>query len=337
MNNDFIITAGVIAFNEENYISNLLNQLYAQDYPHNLTELVLVDSDSTDATKSILENFRDTYKNEYKNIIVLSNHGKCQAAGWNVVIDNFSGDALIRIDAHTRIPSDFIRQNAECILSGEMVCGGPRPNISENDTPFKNLILLADRSLFGGSFGKYHESQKKTYVDTVFHACYRREVIEKIGHFNVKLGRTEDNDFHYRVREAGYKICYNPLIHSNQFSRQDIKSSVKQKYGNGFWCGRTCAVNYKCVSLFHFIPFLFVMAIILGIILGLVVSWLPLALLMGAYFIANLGLTILSIISERKFKLVYLLLPLLFFTLHLAYGIGTLNGFISILINNPNR
>ena len=51
---DFIITAGVIAFNEENYISNLLNQLYAQDYPHNLTELVLVDSDSTDATKSIL-------------------------------------------------------------------------------------------------------------------------------------------------------------------------------------------------------------------------------------------------------------------------------------------
>lgn len=337
MEKEFIISAGIIAYNEENYINNLLNQILSQEYPHNLTELILVDSKSTDATKSIFEKFREEHLEEYKSIIVLDNNGCNQASGWNVVIDNFSGDALIRIDAHTKIPADFIRKNVECLMSGEMVCGGKRPNISENDTQLKNLILLADKSLFGGSFGKYHESEKRFYTDTVFHGCYRKEVIQNVGKFNEKLGRTEDNDFHQRVREAGYKICYDPGICSYQFSRQDIKSAVKQKYGNGYWCGRTCAINPKCISLFHFVPFCFVMAIIFSVILGLVFSWIPTILLGIAYLIADLGLTILSIIAEKQFKIIYLLLPLLFFILHISYGIGTFNGFISILTKNPNK
>ena len=32
------------------------------------------------------------------------------------------------------------------------------------------------------------------------------------GLFNENLGRTEDNEMHYRIRKAGYKICFNPDI-----------------------------------------------------------------------------------------------------------------------------
>ncbi len=335
--NEIIMSVGIVAYNEEDFIPSLLSDILAQDFPKKQIELLFINSMSTDGTVGIFKEFKENHGEEYKNILVLDNPLKNQASGWNVAIDNFSGDALIRLDAHAKITQDFIRHNAECLCSGEMVCGGMRPNIIKNATALKNLVLLADTSMFGGSFGKYHNSDKKSYVDTLFHGCYRKEVIEKVGHFNPELGRTEDNDFHQRVRQAGYKICYDPQIKSYQYSRGSIIGSVRQKYGNGFWIGRTTAVNPKCISLFHFVPFLFVLAIIGTSVIGALWTWALFALLIAAYGFVNIALSLISIISAKPFHLVNLLLPIMFLALHLAYGIGTIMGFISILTRNPKR
>ena len=45
------ITIAVIAYNEENTIKNILDDISRQDYDHSLMEVVLVDSASTDGTK----------------------------------------------------------------------------------------------------------------------------------------------------------------------------------------------------------------------------------------------------------------------------------------------
>lgn len=47
------ITIAVIAYNEENTIKNILDDISRQDYDHNLMEVVLVDSASTDGTKAV--------------------------------------------------------------------------------------------------------------------------------------------------------------------------------------------------------------------------------------------------------------------------------------------
>lgn len=62
----------------------------------------------------------------------------------------------------------------------------------------------------------YRKGNHKTYVKSVFHGAYRKEIFEKAGLFNENLGRTEDNEMHYRIRKAGYKICFNPDIISYQ-------------------------------------------------------------------------------------------------------------------------
>lgn len=335
--NEIIMSVGIVAYNEESFIPALLEDILSQSFPKAQTELLFINSMSTDRTVEIFSEFKRAYDEEYKNILILDNPQKNQASGWNVAIDNFSGDALIRLDAHAKITEDFIENNALCLSSGEMVCGGMRPNIIKDATPVKNLVLLADTSMFGGSFGKYHNSEKKSYVDTLFHGCYRREVIAKVGHFNPDLGRTEDNDFHQRVREAGYKICYDPSIKSYQYSRGSVFGSVRQKYGNGYWIGRTTAINPKCISLFHFVPFLFVLSIVATVLFGAIWSWLLFQLLISAYGLVNLALSIISILSFKPFSAVNLLLPFMFLALHLAYGIGTVMGFISILTNNPKK
>ena len=47
------ITIAVIAYNEENTIKNILDDISRQDYDHNLMEVVLVDSASTDGTRRL--------------------------------------------------------------------------------------------------------------------------------------------------------------------------------------------------------------------------------------------------------------------------------------------
>ena len=51
------ITIAVIAYNEENTIKNILDDISRQDYDHNLMEVVLVDSASTDGTKAVMQKF----------------------------------------------------------------------------------------------------------------------------------------------------------------------------------------------------------------------------------------------------------------------------------------
>ena len=130
----------------------------------------------------------------------------------NIVLKNSKADVILRIDAHAKLDKDFIENNMKCINSGEFVCGGPRENIIDENTGWKRLLLSAEQSMFGSGIASYrNKTEERKYVKSVFHGAYRREVIEKVGLFNEGLIRTEDNEYNYRIRKVGYKICYDPL------------------------------------------------------------------------------------------------------------------------------
>lgn len=318
----------VIAYNEEKALPSLFSDIRRQDYPHEEMEIVLVNSMSTDATRQLMENF--SYEdNGFQRVVVLDNPKGKQASGWNVAINAAQGDVIIRIDAHAMVPKDFVSKNIECLKDGEYVSGGQRPNVVEESTPWKETLLLAESSMFGSSIAPYRKGTSKTYVKSVFHGAYRREVFEKAGLFNENLGRTEDNEMHYRIREAGYKICYSPEIISYQHVRGSWKSMLKQKYGNGRWIGLTLSVCPRCFSVFHFVPLCFVLAIIGTILMQCLGIGLPLALLVGAYVTVDLLMSILSVRGQKKYWQ-YMLLPVIFFSLHFVYGVGTLVGIIQI-------
>ncbi len=318
----------VIAYNEEKAILSLFSDIRNQDYPHDKMEVILVNAMSTDNTRALMEQFAEE-DNGFKRVVVVDNPKKIQAAGWNVAIHEAKCDIIMRIDAHTMIPKEFVSKNVRCIEAGEFVSGGPRPNIAEEDNPWKHTLLLAESSMFGSSIAPYRKGHQKTYVKSVFHGAYRREVFEKAGFFNENLGRTEDNEMHYRIREAGYKICYDPNIISYQHTRSSWKRMMQQKYGNGYWIGLTLGVCPKCFALYHFIPFLFVLAILFTAVLALFGHGYLLAILTALYTVVNISMSLGAVLKEKK-HWQYLLLPLIFFSLHVSYGIGTLVGVLKM-------
>lgn len=323
-----LVSFCVIAYNEEKAIYSLFKDIVDQDYPHDKMEVVLVDAMSTDQTKQLMMDFSKK-EHGFKRVVVLNNEKKIQAAGWNVAIKEARGDIILRIDAHTMIPSDFVSKNVQCILSGENVSGGRRPNVVEDETPWKHTLLLAESSMFGSSIAPYRKGNHKTYVKSVFHGAYRKEVFEKAGLFNENLGRTEDNEMHYRIRKAGYKICFNPDIISYQNIRNSWLGMLRQKYGNGHWIGLTLGICPRCFSIHHFVPLLFILALIITGFLALIGYKCLFFLLCVLYVAIDLLMSLFAIRKQRKY-IYYFLLPIIFLSLHIAYGIGTLFGIIEM-------
>lgn len=322
------VSVCVIAYNEEKALPRLLNDINAQDYPSEKMEIVLVDSMSNDKTRQIMNQFAEENP-QYIRVTVEKNTGGCQATGWNTAIRASREEIIIRIDAHARIPDDFVRKNVECMKSGEYVTGGARPNLPESDTPWQKVLLMAESSMFGSGIAGFRREKKKKYVKSMFHAAYRREVFERAGLFDERLGRTEDNEMHYRIRSYGYRLCYDPKIHSYQYTRSSLLKMMKQKYGNGYWVALTLKVCPRCLSAYHLVPFVFVAAIFGTSALALKGRSFWAKLLWSIYGSAAVLMSVAAVWKKKK-HIYQLALPILFLILHISYGIGSFVGLLKL-------
>lgn len=329
------VTVCVVAYNEEKTIMGILNEIAAQDYPHQDMEILLIDSNSTDNTKHLLESFQRNTSG-FRRIEVLDNPRRILSAGWNVALKHYQGDAIVRVDAHADIPKDFITRNVRMLNQGEYITGGIRPNVVDEPDDWKNTILLAEQSMFGSSIAPYRRSEKKRYVKSIFHGCYRREVFDKVGNYNENLGRTEDNEMNHRIRQAGFKLCYSPDIISYQHTRTSLRKMMKQKFGNGYWVALTLKVSPKCLSWYHFVPLMFIIGIILTISLGVMGVWWPFVCFFGLYFFSTVVCSFLAVRGVKKVAYQFLL-PIIFFCLHVSYGIGSVIGIIKLPFWNGNK
>lgn len=322
-----LVSVAIVAHNEEACIKDIIGDILSQDFPHDRMELLFIDSASTDFTKLAMTEFAQSDDAcEFSRVIVLDNDKKILPAGCNVAFAHFSGDAFVRIDAHARIPSDFIRRNVEILQEGEDVCAGPRPTMAFPETGWTNTLLVAEDSAFGSSVADYRFRSEKLYVSAAFHAMMRREVIEAVGLYDERLVRTEDNDYFYRIRMAGYKIRFDGRIFSQQHARASLRRVAKQKYGNGYWVGRTLFIRPKCLKAYHFAPFVFVLGILALVIAGFAASWIPFLACGAAYLLICVALAVRAAVQSPKRCIAFAALPVVFFTIHITYGAGTCVG-----------
>ena len=328
-NEDLRVSLCTIAYNEESVLNGLFRDFSEQSYPHDKIEIILVDNASTDNTKAMMKEFQKTDYG-FESVKIFDSTNKNQATAWNEALLHATGDIIIRVDAHSKIPRYFVAKNVFEINEGEDIVGGGRPNTTDGMTPWKLTLLAAEESLFGSSVADYRRAPgQKIYLDSLFHAAYKREVFEKVGGFNEDLGRTEDNELHYRMRMAGYKFCCCPEIISFQHTRSTLRKMIKQKYGNGYWIGLTSGVCFKCLNYFHFIPFVFVMAVLFSLLLWIMGNPTLFAIIMAMYSMFNLVNTV-GCLMLKKPNWLFLLLPFIFPILHISYGIGTLVGLVKM-------
>jgi len=175
------------------------------------------------------------------------------------------------------------------------------------------------------------------YTDTVPFGAYRREVFEHVGMFNERLARNQDNELCSRIIERKGKIYMTPALRAHYYSRATIREFLAQAFRTGAWNVLTIMINRHAFRWRHFVPLFFVGTLLTSSLLAVVYPRTSVAVLvlMAAYFGAAFICSLQRGLSKGLRGLV--LLPLLFFGLHFAYGLGTCAGLLWVTFGGWRR
>lgn len=311
--------------NEAAYISRCLDSVFNQVNLGNYEwEVIIADGLSTDKTREIVK----AYQQHHPNLILIDNPGLIVPTGMNRAYAIAKGDVIIRVDGHCEIAPDYVSNSLKHLRETDAVgVGGPMQTIGE--TPISETIAVGMSSVFGVGDSAFRTTNGTTqFVDSVPFPAYTRRIIEKVGKYDEELVRNQDDEYNYRIREAGGKLLLAGDIQSRYYSRGSLAKLWKQYYQYGFYKVRVLQKHPKQMSIRQFIPPLFVASLLITFLASLYLPyvWFLFTLLSGYYLLVNLAASILTA-SRRGWKHLPLL-PLVFPILHVSYGLGFLVGLV---------
>ena len=106
MADNYIIDIIIPTFNEENYIFDCLSSVIEFEIPDDTkANIFIIDGGSKDNTIEIVKSLVNTRD----NIFILNNPKRIQSAALNIAIKNFTGDYLMRLDAHCIYNKSYLK------------------------------------------------------------------------------------------------------------------------------------------------------------------------------------------------------------------------------------
>ena len=315
--------------NESIYIERVLQALLNQDYPGKM-EILIADGMSTDGTRTIIQKIAREHPE--MDIRVLDNPQKIVPTGLNIALREARGEFILRVDGHTVIAPDYVRQCVELLSRTKAENVGGRMNASGHNM-FGKAVALATSTPFGIGNARFHYSNQEEWVDTVYMGAWPRRIFETIGMFDEELVRDQDDEFNCRLRENGGRILLSPRIHSQYTVRSSSGALWKQYFQYGFWKVRVLQKHPRQMSIRQFVPPLFVIAIVFSIGLGVFYLNYPKPVILAAALLVPVSYLIASIIfslniAKKHGWQYFSYLPIVFATLHVSYGLGFLMGLI---------
>ncbi len=320
---EVIVSVIIPLYNEEKYIARLIESLIAQTYPLENTEWIFVDGDSSDNTVAAIEQYVST---GMYPIVLLHNEKRKTPYALNMAIEMVRGKYIIRLDAHAYFYPDYIEKCVYYLYTTDADNVG---GIAETEADgFKGQAIAKMLSTkFGVGGSDFRVGNGNRFVDTVPFGAFRCEVFERVGLFNPKLLRSEDNDINSRIRENGGKIWLAEDIRFKYYCRDTVKDILKMGLQNGNALFFTLKVNLKAMSVRHFIPFLFLISLIVLPILSAVFPIIGYILLLEVTLYLLLDVYYSFLDGKAKYGLITLWLYPLF---HVAYGTGSLLSLIGV-------
>ena len=312
-------------YNEEKYIELCMDSVLAQDFPHERLEVLLVDGMSTDRTRLLLAPYID----RYPFVRLLDNPGRTAPKAMNIGIRAAKGDILMRLDAHVLYERNYFAVLTQALgrLRADNV-GAPCHTDVLHHTARSEAIKAVLSCPFGVGNSTFRTGiDRVKEVDTVPFGCWPREVFERYGMYDERLTRNQDIELNKRIKRGGGHVYLVPDTHCTYLARETYRALGKNNYANGLWNIRTVAITrqFSSLSVRHFVPMAFVLSLVLPFLFGFLwhpLWWLGLLSLL-------LYLSAISMVSIRLARAGRLSVPCLlmvFLTLHISYGCGSVAG-----------
>ena len=316
-----------------NEFANILSSIESVmnfDYPEERLFLTVVDGMSDDGTRALLA----ALASQESRISLKDNPDRLPAAALNKALGLADGDIILRVDAHTIYPSDYARLCVSTLLeTGADNVGGVCETIPGAETPIAAAIAYAMGHPFGVGNSRFRTGvQSRCWTDTVPFGCWRLETLQRLGGFATDLPYTEDDELNARIRRDGGQILLDPAIRSRYIARTTLTKIATMMYRYG----RHKPIATHRIGWFgswrQIVPPTFAAALIVSTPLSFV--W-PFGRLLIAAALSAHAMVGTLVAMKARFDIsrsAALLLPVVFLTMHLAYGLGYLIGISALLL-----
>ncbi|VNH69282.1 cell-wall biogenesis glycosyltransferase [Streptococcus pneumoniae] len=227
----------------ERCINSLLNQTVKDGY-----EIIVVDNNSKDRTRMILEKF--------DNIKIIQNKNQGSYSSRNLGITIAQGELLFFTDSDCIAQNDLIEKIFECDQNYkfDIIQGQSLHNYTKNEV--SDMIQFRYNDIFFTDILVNHPFCSR--IDTR-NCIINKKIFEQFGGFDDECILWGDLDFGYKLVESGYQIFYNNKIviyHENIQELNEYISKIIKEGNNAFIYlrrkGKTFAYNYFKELLFIF-------------------------------------------------------------------------------------
>jgi succinoglycan biosynthesis protein ExoA len=327
-----LVSVILSVYNESAHIEEVVLSILGQVRPTFDLELIVIDGNSTDGTREILQGIVESNP----EVRLLVNARRVTPYSFNLGLEHARGEYICIFGAHTAYDPDYIGVCLSEMSAQDAVgCGGRVITTAANASLQARLVAAALGTAFGTS-SKSFRNHPEGYADNVNYPVFVRNAVNEIGGYDEQLHRNQDIDLNQRLRARGHRLYMTWKTGCRYFVQPSVSALAKYGWKTGYWNVISLKKNPSAHSLYHFVPAIFVLAGLVTVFFSLAGWYLPapyghwsiapLILLLVLYF----GVTLLvsSSIAARQKWAAALLLPVVFFSLHTSYGAGTLWAFL---------
>ena len=207
----------ICTYNREKYIGNLLESIAANTLAKQEYELLLVDNNCTDNTKTVCMEFANRHQDINFRYLQESEQGL--SAARNKGIKEAKGNILVYVDDDALVDNTYLQTFADffSLNPDKYAAGGPIIPLYETKEP--EWMTPYTKALLTGYmyFGDKERQYPRGRYPGGGNAAYRAEVFQKTGLFNTELGRkgdslmgAEEKDIFDKMQTLGMQFYYLP-------------------------------------------------------------------------------------------------------------------------------
>jgi cellulose synthase/poly-beta-1,6-N-acetylglucosamine synthase-like glycosyltransferase len=318
-----LVSVLVPVLNEEAHLPSAVEHMLAQRFDDG-AEFLFIDGGSTDRSRSILTALAAADE----RVRILDNPRRITPAALNVGLAAARGDVIVRMDAHTHYPPEYLRLGVERLQRGgaASVSG---PQIAVGDGAWSRRVALALSTPLGVGGARFrlggHDGEFE--VDTGFTGMWLRSTLEAAGGWDEDWTTDQDCELAFRLSANGGRHVCLPAMAAEYIPRDSPRALGRQYWRYGYGKVRTWRRHPGAMRTSHVLPLG-----VAGATVAAIASPRPVRRAarvgLGVY---GAALAAGALRARREAAPADVaVLPAVFATMHLAYGFGALWGFVRL-------
>lgn len=321
--------------NEVSHVRAAVDSLLQQDYDGPF-EVTLALGPSIDGTTELVEEMAAVDP----RIKIVPNEIGTTPAGLNSAIRASRYPVVIRVDAHSVLPTEYARIAVDTLQrTGADNVGGIMD--AQGVSPFEKAVARAYVTRVGLGGSPFHVGGREGKADTVYLGCFLRESILKVGLFDEAIKRGQDWELNRRLRESGGTVWFTPKLKVVYRPRPSMSRLARQMLSTGLWRGELARRFPASNGFRYFVPPAMVVGVTIGLLLGLAgivqlitgaTPWLLLGFVVpGVYLLFVLAATV-AVARPDGFRAALWFLVVLP-CIHFCWGVGFVLGYLKLTSN----